>query len=153
PEKGWPATYHLVHRTTSPQGQPIRKVTVFNATTVVRGQEPQVLAHMVYDAQNKLVCFARISSVRMERVPNATDPSDPLVVIPRKVRLEWPADQLQLDLTLDKVTINPSLTQARSGKLFTRPNWEHIKPQDLAHMPPPRGMPTGEVRQTGEIRQ
>jgi hypothetical protein len=135
---GRPATFQLVQKTTSPQGQPIRKVTVFNRNPVIPGREPQVMGHYVFDANNKVVCFATVNRVKVDERTG--------LVYPYKVHLEWPTEQVQLDLTLDGVAMNPQLGQ--NAKLFTRPAIKDVKTYDLAYRPP-TGNPTSGVRQVG----
>ncbi len=136
-------TLDLIERTRSPQGQPIRKITVFNRAPAT-GTQPQVTAHILQDAQGKEICSAHITEVQIDRTTGA--------IIPRKVRLVCPAEKMEMRLQLDDVTVNdPSIAQA-APRLFSRPNLTNVSSFDLA-----RGLdsasPTGVRRIAGQRLQ
>jgi hypothetical protein len=115
----------LIENTVSPQGQPVQKVTVFNRTQVAPGR-PQVVGHLLRDAQGKLICKATVHEVEVNRETNA--------VLPRRVVLEWPGQQIMMDLRLygtQVVNIDPQ----RADKLFQRQDLASIPSYDLAHPP------------------
>lgn len=133
------STVELVQRATSPQGQPIRKVTVFNRGQV-RGTAPQVMAYLVQDANGRDMCAAYITETQQDRATGA--------VLPRRVRLIWPAEQIELKMKLDEVTVNPQMDEQRVSRLFTRPTMAGIQSYDLA-----RGLdgPTGPLQRAGGL--
>jgi hypothetical protein len=135
------ATFDLVEQTVSLQNQPVKKVIVFNNRNA-NGNYPQIAAYKVFDANNKLICQATIDKVQRE--PNGA-------VVPHKVTLEWPVQQLKLKMTLDGVTVNnPETDPARNPGLFTRPRMSNIRTFDLARGtydgPPMTIQPTSGVR-------
>jgi hypothetical protein len=135
------ATFELVEQTVSLQNQPVKKVIVFNNRNA-NGNYPQIAAYKVFDANNKLICQATIDKVQRE--PNGA-------VVPHKVTLEWPMQQLKLKMTLDGVTVNnPETDPARNPGLFTRPRMSNIRTFDLARGtydgPPMTIQPTSGVR-------
>ncbi len=115
-------TLELVERTTSLQGEPIVKVTVFN-NLKDRGSMPVILEHRVYDAQSRPVCRATVLSVQQDRATQIT--------VPHKVRLEWPAQQITLTLTLGDIAVNSPKSEAITKRLFSRPHL-NVKEIDLA---------------------
>lgn len=139
-EYGPPENYHLkvnrdtlelVQHTTSPQGQPLVKVTVFR-----RDRTGQVTDHLLLDGQtNKAICSAHVSSV--QQVGG--------VVIPRQITLSWLAEKIELKMKLDDVAVNRQLDQQRMALLFTRPTLPGVQSYDLAIG---RDQPTG-VRRAG----
>jgi hypothetical protein len=115
-------TVELVERTRSPQGQAIRKVTVFRRGRAPAGS-PQVVGHLLLDdATGNEICAAEVTQVVVDRGTGA--------VLPRKVVLRWPAEKIKLTMTLDDVTINGQI--ARPDLLFTRAPLNGVKSVDLA---------------------
>jgi hypothetical protein len=135
------ATIELIEQTVSQQNEKIKKVIVFNNRNA-NGTYPQVAAYRVFDANNKLICQATIDKVQRE--PNGA-------VVPQKVLLEWPVQQLKLKMTLDGVTVNnPATDAARNPELFARPRMRDIRTFDLARGtydgPPMQIQPTSGYR-------
>jgi hypothetical protein len=130
----------LIEWTRSAQGQPVTKVTVlnnFNAT----GTTPQVHAYRLFDARSQLICQATVQSVQLDKASG--------VVVPHKIELNWPAQQLTMTMTLGEIAVNnPALAQ--NTRLFVRPPPPNGRAVDLA-----RGLPvttpTG-IRRTGAYR-
>jgi len=128
-------TIELVEASRSPQGQPVQKVTVFN-NNATRGSAPPVAAHILRDASGKEICGAYISAVQQDRGTGA--------VIPKKIRLVWPSEKMELNLKLDEVEVNKQIESQRATIWFTRPNLENVSTYNLAS-----GLdaaPTGAVR-------
>lgn len=105
-----PKYWELVQDSTSPTGQPVKRITVFNRMLVAEGQ-PQVVAHVLQDAKGKLICKATVQKVTTDRNTGA--------VIPTRVRIEWPAEQLAMTMMLMDVQTN-ALDATVSAKLFGR---------------------------------
>jgi hypothetical protein len=135
-------TLELIERTTSAQGQPMTKVTVFNNFSVAGTRTPQVAEHRLYDANNQPVCRAIIQEVQF-------DPATQTVV-PHKVKLDWPALKLSLTLTLGDIAVNQPKSDVVQQKLFTRPHKPGYRDVDLARGPPMM-TPTA-IQRTGAYR-
>jgi hypothetical protein len=80
----------------SPQGFKLRKVT---AVDLCRGV---IREHALYDARSKLVARAVLSEHVQIR-----DSDSNMVMLPRKIDLEWPQANLGLTLTLSDIEVNP----------------------------------------------
>src|SRR5437588_752126 len=93
PVKASRDTFELVQNTTGPQGQPVRKVTIFSRT-----QSLQVMGHRLDEASGKEICTAQILERRYDQASQ--------VVVPRQVRLSWPGQQLTMKLRLDDMRVN-----------------------------------------------
>jgi hypothetical protein len=127
-------TYELVERTTSPQGQPVRKVTIFR-----RGQSgsggPQLIAHALQDGQGREICSARILETQYDQASGA--------VLPKRVHLAWPQEKIEMKMKLDGVSVGQIEPQRASG-LFSRANLTSVPGYDLA-----RGPDAGTVQRAG----
>jgi len=134
-----PQTVELIEETRSPQGNPLRKVTVFSRGQA-QGNQPQVTAHILQDGSGREICGAYVSEVQQDRSSSA--------IIPKKIELRWPAEQMTLKMKLSDVTVNPSISQQRAAALFTRPKLSGVQTYDLA-----RGLDSqgGQVQRTGGI--
>ena len=91
------------------RGQKVRKVTVFYKGHA-RGEQPQVKAGIVYDAQDKLICPATIKSVIANPGGAGADAKPGYVTVPQIIKLEWPAQDTELILDLGKVKVNGRLS-------------------------------------------
>ena len=138
--KATPSSLELIEESRSPQGAPIRKVTVFNRGEA-QGNVPQVTAHILQDGNGKEICGAYITEVQ-------GDPRGSGAVIPHKVRLSWPAERIELKMKLDGLTVNAALPPQRQQTLFSRPQMRNVQTYDLA-----RGLdnPAGRVQRAGGI--
>jgi hypothetical protein len=112
----------LSQEATSPQGEKVQRVIVFNRMMARRG-EPQVIAYLLKDAKGQLVCQARIHSVQDDRTTGAT--------IPTKVTIEWPAQEVKMTLSLSDIQVN-ALNAAQSAQLFSRSELSSLDSFDLA---------------------
>jgi hypothetical protein len=122
------STLELVENAMSPQGQPVRKVTVIQRTPS-RGTEPQVTAHILQDAQGREIVSAQITEVQIDRKTGA--------IIPRKVRLSCPAEKMELQLKLDDVVVNSPTVVQNAPRMFARPQLSGATLFDLARGPDP----------------
>lgn len=116
-------TIELQEVAQSPQGRPMKKVTVFNRNPSPSGV-PQVIAHKLLDEKDKEICSAQIYAVQVDPVTQA--------VIPRKVNLVWPSEKLEMRLTLDKTQVNAPIDNQVAARLFGRPQLQGVQPYDLA---------------------
>lgn len=131
----------LIEEARSPQGAPIRKVTVFFRGQA-QGNTPQVTDHILQDATGKEICRAHITAVQ-------GDPRGSGAVIPHKVALTWPAERVELKMTLDGLKVNAPLSPHEQQALFKRPNMNNVQSYDLA-----RGLdnPNGRLQRAGLFR-
>jgi hypothetical protein len=129
----------LVEDAVSPEGQPVKKVTVFNRTEVhpERGQ-PQVIAHVLRDARGKPICQATIHEVQVKDG----------AVLPRRLTLEWPAQKMRMKMTLSDVSVVNNLDANRAARLFQRSDLSNLPSFDLARRVPD-GQPSSLIRASG----
>ncbi|CAN5296692.1 hypothetical protein BH10PLA2_BH10PLA2_06170 [soil metagenome] len=114
-------TVELVQETTSIQGQPVRKITVFDKDgTRVRGLK-------LCDAKNVEICSAQVVSVKRKDG----------VSVPYKLQLSMPEKKVQLHLQLNNPEIN-NVTPERAQFLFARQPLQGIPSYDLARIGPLR---------------
>ncbi len=107
-----PQYIELVEPTTSPQGQPMEKVTVFNRLEV-KAPHPQVVGHKLIDRQGKVVCQAVVRSVAVSPQTGA--------VVPQQVILSWPEQKMSMNLTLNRPQV-VAFDQQAMGRMFQRTN-------------------------------
>jgi hypothetical protein len=134
-------TLELIEETRSPQGAALRKVTVFSRVPA-QGNQPQVVAHILQNANGKEICGAYISEVQQDRSSGA--------IVPKRLELRWPAEQMSLKMKLSDVTVNPSIAQARAATLFTRPRLTGVQSYDLASRAV--DVPGGQVQRTSGVQ-
>jgi hypothetical protein len=118
-----PGAYELVEVAVGPHGERLRKITVFSRVQA-SGTQPQITAHILQDANGKEICGAYISEVQQ-------DPAT-FAILPRRVRLVWPQQQIELKMKLDELTVNPAIDAQRAAVLFTRPTLQNVQSFDLA---------------------
>jgi hypothetical protein len=116
----------LIEQSKSPSGQPVRKVTVF-ARGVAQVPAPQVTAYILQDGAGKVICAAYVTEVQRDAATGIT--------VPKRVRLECPAEHMELKMTLHGVTVNQPIDQQRAARLFTRPQLANVPTFDLARGP------------------
>jgi hypothetical protein len=105
----------------TPDNKPIKKVTVFNSATAEPPQ-PQVIAHIIKDAQGKVVCSANIRSA--QRVgPNG-------LIVPKIIEFSWPEQKMKMLMRIE----NPSIIAVPPEKAAERFNRQYNQRQsfDLA---------------------
>ncbi len=127
------STFELIQRTTSPEGQPVRKITVFSRT-----QNLRVVAHRLEDMSGKEICSAQVLDIQYD------DRNQ--VAVPRQVKFSWPAAQITMKLKLEGMVVNPQLNSERVQAAFTRPQLRSIATYDVVHGP---DQPSGQVQRTG----
>jgi hypothetical protein len=115
-------TVELIEPWTSPQGQPGRKVVVFNRGPVSQ-DAPLVMAHVLQDNQGREICTATITQTQRDQATGA--------VLPRRVHFRWPSEKIELKLKLDDARVaNPD--QQLAARLFSRANLVHLESFDLS---------------------
>jgi hypothetical protein len=132
----------LVEDSVSAQGQPVKKVTVFNRTTVApeRGQ-PQVIAYALRDVQGKDICQATIQEVQVKDG----------AILPRRLTLNWPAQNMQMKMNLSDVSVVNNLDPNRAARLFQRSDLSNLPSFDLARRAPD-GRPSSLIRASGRAQ-
>jgi hypothetical protein len=133
-------TWELVENTTSPSGQPVEKITVFDRVQA-SGNRPQVIGHVLKDANGQEICSASVFEVQHHRQTGA--------VLPFKVKLTYPAEKAEMTLRLYDAQV-VSLDPQRAGLVFSRRELASLKSFDLA-----RGIEDGQgqgLRQAGAVR-
>ena len=103
-----PKTISLIEQTTSAQGQPVQKATVFSRTRVAPGK-PQVLAYLLLDEKGKEICRASVQDVQAVSVGGAQ------AVLPQRVQLVWDAQKIELRMKLFDTQAN-SISAAAGGE-------------------------------------
>jgi hypothetical protein len=129
-------TLELTENSVSVQGQPVTRVTVIarGSVDVTKGR-PQVIEYALRDARGADVCKATVERVVVQRG----------AIVPQKVRLSWPAQKMEMALTLNTVTINgidPQVAQVA----FNRSNMPY-KTFDLG-----RGVPDAPAATIERVR-
>jgi hypothetical protein len=109
--KKGPPTIELIEQTVSAQNQPIQKITVFNAQAARTPDQPQVIAHVLKDAQGNILCVANIRRAQYVGSNGA--------IIPREVVFNWPSQKLQMTMHIENPQV-VSLTEDRAGTVFSR---------------------------------
>jgi hypothetical protein len=100
----------LIESDTSPQGQSIQKVVVFNRAQA-DVPTPQVIAYALRDGKGGVICTATVKSVQRNRETGA--------IIPRVVVFNWPQQNLQMKLELNDVQAVP-VDQGMVERVFSR---------------------------------
>jgi len=124
--KTHPQTLELIENATSPAGQPVHKVTVFNRAKVPLGR-PQVTAYVLRDDKDKELCRAEIFEVHVNHETGA--------VLPQKVKLIWPAEKMEMTMRLNDLQV-VQLDPQRSARMFSRGELSTLPSFDLARMAP-----------------
>src|SRR5581483_11100598 len=110
----------LVQDTVSSNGKSVTKITRFSNSpgpTRVRVQ-----AHILRDpTTRKDICAAYITDVQ-----NVGG-----VIVPKRVRLEWPAEKVTLNMKLDEVVLNQPV-DPKQALVFKRPNPPGVQSFDLS---------------------
>jgi hypothetical protein len=134
-------TLNLIETTTSPSGQPIRKVTVFNRAVGNSGRH-QVVAHLLQDGAGNTVCAASVAQVHFDKASGA--------VVPQKFTIvcagEKQSDRMEMTMTLGGLQVNPQFDRNQMAARFTRPRLPGVPTYDLARGPE---MPVSRVQRTG----
>jgi hypothetical protein len=126
-------TYVLSWTATTPNGT-VRKEIVFDADAAV-GNKPQVKKHILRNAKtNALIATAEIKSAQTERIGVVNGTQLPAAVqYPTRIVLSWVDPHFEMDLNLDKATVNQPLAEDPGRRnLFARPDIKGATPIDLA---------------------
>jgi hypothetical protein len=124
--------------TTTPQGQPVDKVTVFNRMEVRPG-EPQVRAHVLKDKAGAIIAQAVIHKVAVQRETGA--------VLPQHVTLTWPAQKMEMEMRFRDVQV-VRFDPDRASRLFQRTDLSNLVSFDLAR----RAVDSPGIQRAGGLR-
>ena len=119
--KAYPNYIELIQSGTSPQGQPIQNVTVFNRTET-QAPAPQVIAHVLKDAKGNILCKATIRRVQIDRTTKTA--------WPQEVIFSWPAQKIEMKMQLNGIDV-VKMDAQKADRLFTRNNLSY-QSYDLA---------------------
>ncbi|HEY7423370.1 MAG TPA: hypothetical protein VH682_03935 [Gemmataceae bacterium] len=108
-KKGYKAI-ELIEQAVSPQNQPIQKVTVFDFHEAPPPQ-PQVIAHVLKDAQGNVLCVAEVRKVQQVGSRGA--------VLPKEVVFRWPSQKLQMTMKLHNPQI-VIMNEEKAARVFSR---------------------------------
>lgn len=111
--RGRAKSIELTEQARSPENKPIKKVTVFNFTEQ-RVPQPQVIAHIIKDEQDRIVCSANIRYA--QQVGGEGGP-----IIPHIVDFSWPEQKMKMTMTI----YNPrviAMPPEKAALTFTRQN-------------------------------
>lgn len=87
----------LSENVTTAQGQPAHRVTVFARGTVdISKGRPQVVEYALRDMQGRDLCKATVQRVTVQNG----------AIVPQQIKLIWPAQKMEMALTLNTVTVN-----------------------------------------------
>ena len=109
----------LTQQSVTPQGMPVRKVTVFDSNA--RSRVP-VRAHILQDEKGKEICSAHIADAQV--IGGA--------VVPTRIVLSWPTQRLELKMKLNSPRLN-QLDPTSATRLFTRQPLANVQAYDLVH--------------------
>lgn len=114
------STVKLVEKTTTPSGQPVRKIIVFNRRKV-DAPMPQVMAYqLIDDATGKEMVSANIQAVAVDHTTGA--------VVPKRLELRVPSQNMNIGLALTNMQVNPPLDAGS----FQRQSLQGVQSIDLA---------------------
>jgi hypothetical protein len=116
-------TYTLGWTARTPNGQEVRKEVVIDADGAT-GSRSQVKRHVLRDARsNKVIATADIRAADVARVGQDQQGRALVVQYPTHVVLQWTEPRFEMDLTLERATVNSGLADdpARRGVLFSPP--------------------------------
>jgi hypothetical protein len=123
-------TLELIEQATSPAGQPITRLTVFQRQAVPVGK-PQVIAHVIRDARGQDVCVATVQEVAIDRTTGA--------ILPQRVKIVWPgktqAEKAEMTMRFYDMHAT-SFDVARAARLFSRQDLAGQQSYDLARQAP-----------------
>lgn len=125
--------YILRWTATTPTGHQVIKEVLFDGDSAT-GNRPQVKKHLIRDARSKkVITYAEIKSAQTVQV--GTDPATgyPLAIqYPTRVVLRWEEQKFEMDLTLERATVNQPIADDPQRRLFVRPTNKSTPALNLA---------------------
>lgn len=107
----------LVQQVTSAHGQPLRKVILVDLSRGV------ILEHSVYDYNGKPIAVARLDEHQLDKASG--------VVLPRRVKLDWPQSDMSLVMHLGQIEVNP---KGIPSQIWDMPKMNGYRVVDLGTM-------------------
>ena len=86
----------LIQQVTSAHGKPLRRVVLVD----IKKGKGVIVEHALYDYFGKPLALAKLKDHRLDRESG--------VVLPHKVSLDWPEQQMHMSMDLGKIQVNPS---------------------------------------------
>jgi len=126
-------TYTLSWVAPTPTGS-VRKEIVFDADGAT-GTRPQVKKHVIRNGKtNAVIAVAEIKSAQTEQIGIVEGTKLPAAIqYPTHIVLKWEDPRFEMDLNLDKATVNASFSEDPSRRgLFARPDIKGARAIDLA---------------------
>lgn len=144
--------YKLSYTGRTPQGLPVKKVTIFAADDQ-SGSAPQVRKHFVINPRtDEPIAAAEIRRVKRTEVRNPRTGESAVVALPTEVRLIFNGpnkQKLTMDMTLRRERVNPQFTAEQSNYLFSmQPQINGATPVNLANG---GGWPQGTPNARGQM--
>jgi hypothetical protein len=140
---------------TTAAGERVLKVTEF-AYDTLGGSNPQVRQHLILSADaKKVIAIAHIKKVTEMKTGTAGTPGG-VVQIPTELVLEWPQQNVKMELRLGRIKVNEPMTAELYDNLFRRPNSiNSAQPVNLADYNTPRrgGMTRGGSSDGATVRK
>lgn len=107
----------LVQHVTSAHGRPLRKVVLVDLRRGV------ILEHSIYDFNGRMIATARLDDHQLDRATG--------VVLPRRVKLDWPQNEMSLVMNLGHVEVNP---RSIPSQIWDMPPMQGYQMVDLGTM-------------------
>jgi hypothetical protein len=104
-------TIELILHVTSPQGKPLRHVTIFQRW-IANPPQPQIVGYRVEDADKKVMLRVEIGKVEIDQASNA--------IVPTRLRLFCP-DKLEVTVRVSKPKVCTTLNEEQATQFFTPP--------------------------------
>jgi hypothetical protein len=98
---------NLMSERLSPSGQAVKKVIRVDLRRGV------VLSQSLYDIDGKLIASARLEKHAMDKATG--------IVLPHLIALEWPQANLQINLEIDHIDVNPTTIPPRNWEVPKKP--------------------------------
>jgi RNA polymerase sigma factor (sigma-70 family) len=98
----------LGYKASDPQGKPVRKAIVFDRSR----SRLRVAGYRVEDERGRVICRVQVLETRRDASG---------AVLPRRLRLEWPAERIEIRVRLDDVRVNVPLSDEQVRRLFRPP--------------------------------
>lgn len=136
-------TYTLGWSGRAPNGMIVRKEIVFEGDPVT-GSKSQVKRHVLRDdAKRTVIATAEVRSAETFRAGADAQGRPTIGQYPTRLVLRWEDPRFEMDLSLDRATVNGGLTDERRTQLFTRPTNLGTPAIDLAvaRFDSPTGLP------------
>jgi hypothetical protein len=124
---------NLISECLSPSGQNVKKVIRVDLRRSV------VLSQSLYDINGNLIARARLDKHALDKATGA--------VMPHLIALEWPQAQLQINLEIEHIDVNPTTIPARNWEVPKKPCYPAF---DIGAMSRKRSQMVGASRARGD---